>query len=75
MKKLMKLISIFVALSAMSVMLAGCPADDTEGTNSTDVGTDNGGDDAGGDDAGGDDDATDDDDATGDDADGGEEGD
>ena len=74
MKKLMKFISIFVALSAMSVMLAGCPSDDTEGTNG-DTGTTTPAvddDDAGGDDtdAGGDDTDA----GGGDDAGGGEEG-
>ena len=79
MKKLMKLISIFVALSAMSVMLAGCPSDDAEGTDS-DTGTtsptgdvdggDIGGDDMGGDDMDGGDDDTD---GGGDDTDGGDD--
>ena len=84
MKKLMKLISIFVAMSAMGVMLAGCPADDTEGTNgATDTAAPAGGDDdMGGDDnpCGDDEDAGDDaEDADGDDGEnpcgGGEEGD
>ncbi len=70
MKKLMKFISIFVALSAMSVMLAGCPSDDTEGTNG-DTGNSTPADD---DDATGDDGATDGDDAAGDDEEAGEEG-
>ena len=69
MKKLMKFISIFVALSAMSVMLAGCPSDDTEGTNGDNAASSGGDDDATGDDA------TGDDDAAGDDDDAGEEGD